>query len=118
MSTDYFDIVLDYDEDQPLVQFVEIEDPNGMSISVGEHIQREDGYQVIRIKQDSRITELEAALKEITTNAPLEEPSEGDYDPTNSGDMHNYGSDVAHYYYAKIARKALKGTSPKSQPPL
>lgn len=44
----YIDIVFDGPPSQP-GRFVEVEDPSKSSISVGEWVQRDDGYWVLRL---------------------------------------------------------------------
>lgn len=47
------------------------------------------------------------ALQEIAKDAPATEPDRGDYDFSNSGDVTDFGCDLEHYHFAKIARAAL-----------
>jgi hypothetical protein len=49
---DYIDIVFDGPPSHETGRFVEVEDPKGKSIGIGEWIQRRDGYWVLRIKGD------------------------------------------------------------------
>jgi hypothetical protein len=45
----YLDIVFDGPPGPTCGRFVEVEDPNGASIRLGEWVQRDDGYWVLRI---------------------------------------------------------------------
>ena len=46
---DYIDIVFDGPPAHESGRFVEVEDPTGASISVGQWLQRPDGYHVLRL---------------------------------------------------------------------
>jgi hypothetical protein len=48
---DYIDIVFDGPPAHESGRFIEVEDPQGKSISVGEWINRDDGYWVLRIAE-------------------------------------------------------------------
>jgi len=70
----------------PIMEFVEVENPEGKSISIGEWIEREDGYWVLRIPRDDpgmdedQEKRLEALEKEVgriehdLENGPSETP--------------------------------------------
>lgn len=49
---DYIDIVFDGPPGPTAGSFVEVEDSEGRSISIGEWLQRPDGYWVLRISPD------------------------------------------------------------------
>jgi len=50
---EYIDIVFDTSPKNNDYAFIEVEDPQGRSISIGEWIRRDDGYWVLRIKADA-----------------------------------------------------------------
>ena len=50
--SNYIDIVFDGPPGPEAGRFVEVENSSGMSISIGEWLQREDGYWVLRIARD------------------------------------------------------------------
>ena len=62
LVTPYIDIVFDGPPSSKSGRFLEVEDSDGKSISIGELVKRADGYWVLRIK-DPR--ELSAAQKEV-----------------------------------------------------
>lgn len=63
----FVDIVFDGPGGAESSQFVEVEDPTGSGITFGEWIHREDGYHVLRIREESF-----RALPDHRTGDPLE----------------------------------------------
>lgn len=53
MSDTYIDIVFDGPPAHESGRFIEVENPEGASIRVGEWIEREDGFWALRIPQES-----------------------------------------------------------------
>lgn len=51
----YVDIVFDGPPSAQAGRFVEVENPQGESVKVGEWIERPDGYWVLRIPQDKTL---------------------------------------------------------------
>ena len=87
MTTKYVDIVFDGPPAPESGRFIEVEDEAGASIALGEWIEREDGYWVLRI--ESRACILEEAASTIPSFPEPENPftydpwDDDSIDPTN-----------------------------------
>jgi hypothetical protein len=56
--TEHVDIVFDGPPSHDAPRFIEVENDKGQSISLGEWMQRPDGYWVLRMKADNLIQRL------------------------------------------------------------
>lgn len=74
MSDTYIDIVFDGPPAHESGHFIEVENPEGASIRVGEWVEREDGYWVLRIPSRAAI------LEEAAATIPASEKPENPYD--------------------------------------
>lgn len=76
MNTDqkYIDIVFDGPPAHESGRFIEVENAAGASIRVGEWVEREDGYWVLRIPSRAAI------LEEAAATIPASEEPENPYD--------------------------------------
>lgn len=74
MSDTYIDIVFYGPPAHESGHFIEVENPEGASICVGEWVEREDGYWVLRIPSRAAI------LEEAAATIPASEKPENPYD--------------------------------------
>lgn len=74
----YFDIVFDGPPSQPAPRFVEVENEQGASVKVGEWVERDDGYWVLRLEGYVRLdgVDVEALREALTEYRPV--VAEGD----------------------------------------
>lgn len=66
---EYIDVVFDGPPSHESGRFVEVEDPTGRSVKVGEWINRDDGFWALRIKANA-IDSLEPYVRE-TWEGPI-----------------------------------------------
>ncbi len=80
----YIDVVFDGPPDHEAGRFVEVEDPEGASVKVGEWVERDDGYWALRLRAPELLVitavprgdELEDHLAEMFGDDELSAPPE------------------------------------------
>ena len=68
-NQEYIDIVFDGPPAHESGRFVEVEDPSGASVRVGEWIDRGDGYWVLRIQKEASADAIRDAKREAWAEA-------------------------------------------------
>lgn len=106
----YIDILCDGPPSPDGPRLIEVENPAGQSIAIGEWIDRGDGFFALRIPLANTTIALEE-IKLLLTYAPTKKPEQGDYDSSNHGDSFDYGWAFAMWGVRQAIEKALSATS-------